>query len=263
VPTAEILTIGNELLIGRIVNTNSTWLCRKLTYLGIKVRRVIVLPDEEEEIARGVRESITRGVDILLITGGLGPTFDDKTSQSLSLALKRPWVVNQRALRMIEKKYKERGLEMTEHRLKMAKMPEGAEPIPNPVGTAPGILIRFGKTLLIVLPGVPEEMKNMFEQYVEPLLKKVAPGVVFLEDQFVCRGLPESTIAPIIEKVMRKVHAVYIKSHPSGCELGKPVVIIHMYTSGYRREEAEDKLVQVKDELKRELIRAGAEIENS
>ena len=252
--TAEVITIGNELLIGKIVNTNSTWLCKRLTFLGFEVRRVVVLPDDEKEIAQGVKEAAKRGADVLLMTGGLGPTFDDKTSRALSIALKRKWVINPKALEMIKKKYSERGLEVTEHRLKMAKMPEGAEPIPNPIGTAPGILVKLGKMLIIALPGVPEEMKAMFERHVEPLLKTLISGRIFLDTQLKCVGLPESTIAPIIEKVMEYFPSIYIKSHPLGCESGKPIVLIHLYTSGEKREITEKVLLDAKEMLKRELI---------
>ncbi|WP_243671120.1 molybdopterin-binding protein [Vulcanisaeta sp. JCM 16161] len=156
--TAWIISIGNELLIGKTVNTNAAWLARKLTLLGYDVRRIITVPDNEEDEVEVFRDAIRRGVRVVISTGGLGPTFDDRTSEYLAKALNRKYVINDDALRLVIETFKSRGLELTEPRLKQAKMPEGARPLPNPVGTAPGIWVEEGNTVIIALPGVPAEM---------------------------------------------------------------------------------------------------------
>jgi len=257
--TAEIISIGNELLIGKTVNTNATWLARKLTLLGFSVRRITTVPDEISEIVSAIREAISRGTKIIVTTGGLGPTFDDKTSEALAKALNRKWVINNEALELVRKKYSSMGFEITEHRLKMAKMPEKAKPIPNPIGSAPGILVEENNSLIIALPGVPKEMKAIFEEYVESILKKKGPNIVFYEDTLVLKGMPESSLAPFLEQAMKRTVKTYIKSHPKGSESKEPVIEIHITSSGKSLEEAR-KLVNEAKEIIKSLIKGKVDI---
>ncbi|WP_069807077.1 nicotinamide mononucleotide deamidase-related protein [Vulcanisaeta thermophila] len=245
--TAWIISIGNELLIGKTVNTNATWLARKLTLLGYEVRRIIAIPDYEEDEVETFREAIRRGVRVVVSTGGLGPTFDDRTSEYLSRALNRPYVLNDDALRLVVEKFKSRGIELTEPRLKQAKMPLGAKPLPNPVGTAPGIWVKEGNTIIVALPGVPSEMMAIFENYVEPKLRELGPKLHFVERSIEVKGVPEADLAPIIERGMKMSSRIYIKSHPKGHEIGAPYIELHVYASAERREDAErdvDNVVQ-------------------
>mgnify|MGYP000011624428 CR=1 FL=1 len=257
---AEIISIGNELLIGKTVNTNATWLAKKLTVLGFSVKRIIVVPDDKDDIVKEVRESINRKTRVIIMTGGLGPTFDDKTSESLAKALGRKWILNEEAYQMVKSKYERKGLPLTEHRLKMAKMPENAKPIPNPVGTAPGIQVEHNETLIIALPGVPSEMKAMFEQYVEPELRNLVKDRFFIESRIIVKGIPESTLAPIIDKVLKANPLVYIKSHPKGAELEKPVIELHLYTSSNNKQEALNTLERAKELLRKELLKITKEV---
>ncbi len=258
---AWIISIGNELLNGRTVNTNATWLGRKLTLLGYRVRRVVSCPDDMDEIVETVRHALSHRPGVIITTGGLGPTFDDKTSEALSKALGRRWVTNPEALGMVKEKYQAAGLEMTEHRVKLARMPEGAKPIPNPVGTAPGILVEHEGTLIAALPGVPREMKAMFEETLEPILAERGPRRVYLEAELRSIGVPESTAAPVIDRVMKISPNLYIKSHPSGGELDQPVLTFQVIVSAPTREEAEQTLKKALEELKREMENLGARIE--
>ncbi len=257
--TAEIISIGNELLIGKTVNTNATWLGRKLTLLGYKVRRITTVPDEIKEISSAIKEALARNTNIIITTGGLGPTFDDKTSEALAYALDMKWIINEEALKLVREKYEKIGLELTEHRVKLAKMPEKAKPIPNPVGSAPGILVEKGNSIIIALPGVPKEMKEMFEKYVEPLLRKRGPKLVFYEDTLILKGIPESTLAPFIDQVMKEVTKVYIKSHPKGAEGYKPVIELHITSSGKSIDEAKNNVEKAKEEIIR-LVKEKAEV---
>lgn len=139
----EIISIGNELLIGKTLNTNAQWLAKRLTTLGLNVHRITTISDDVEEISAAVKEAILRKPDFLITTGGLGPTFDDKTLKGITKALGTRLEKNKEASKMIEEKYKiyakEQGLEkieLTPARMKMAKLPKGAKPLLNPVGTA-------------------------------------------------------------------------------------------------------------------------------
>ncbi len=127
--TAEILTIGNEILMGRTINTNATYIASRLTLLGFHVRRVTTIGDDVNEIANAVKEIVDRGPLILVTSGGLGPTYDDMTSEGIAKGLGLRLVMNEDALKELKEKYQSRGLPLTEERLKMALMPEGSKPI--------------------------------------------------------------------------------------------------------------------------------------
>jgi len=257
---AWILTIGNEILIGRIVNTNAAWLGRKLTHLGYSVYRGIVVPDEIGEIAWAFQTALTTDVKVVVSTGGLGPTFDDKTAEGLAAALGVELELNKVALDMIRRKYASKGLELTEARVKMAKLPKGASPLPNPVGTAPGIHIEAHGKHIFALPGVPKEMKVIFEAYIEPLLKKIGPPLYFAETIIRVVGVPESAAAPLINEAMRYSPSVYIKSHPKLSETEGPLLEFHITSSASSKKKARQDVENVAAILVKLLRKAGAKI---
>lgn len=221
----ELVCVGNELLIGKIANTNAQWLSKRVTTLGLRVKRITVVSDDVPEIAASVRESLQRKPAFIVTTGGLGPTFDDKTLEGVAAALSSELELNDEALKMIEETYERyvaecriEKVELTPHRVKMAKLPKGTRPIRNPVGTAPGVLAEHMATRLIMLPGVPAEMKAIFDESVAPLVQKVAGNLMFFEVSIDVRGVPESELAPLIDQVMHDNPYVYIKSHPKMSE---------------------------------------------
>jgi len=256
---AEIISVGNELLIGRIVNTNASWLGRKLTMLGYNVRRITTVRDDLNDIASAIREALARKPRVIIMTGGLGPTFDDMTSEALAKALGRRWVINDDAYREVKEKYDRRGLELTEHRVKMAKMPEGAVSLRNPVGVAPGILVEEDHVLIIALPGVPAEMKGIFESQVETLLKERGPRLEYAEAYLQVKGVPESTAAPVLDKIMKEHVKVYIKSHPKGKE-EVSVIVYHITSYDKNLEDAKENVRKALEKLKSELLKLGGEV---
>jgi molybdopterin-biosynthesis enzyme MoeA-like protein len=143
--------------------------------------------------------------------------------------------------------------EMTPHRVKMAMLPEGAEPLQNPVGTAPGVIIKVNDTFLIALPGVPSEMEAIFDESVAFLLKKEAGEAMFFEASIYADGIMESTLAPLIDLTMHDNPYVYIKSHPRG-EEKKPHIEIHLSTTAKDSKTAKDRLGKTIIQLS-ELIR--------
>ena len=218
----EIICVGNELLTGKTPNTNSGWLAKQVTSLGMKVNKIMVVADDANEIAQTVCQALGRKPRFIITTGGLGPTFDDKTLAGISKALDLKLTVHEKALKMISDRYKRYGqalkakiLELTPPRVKMATLPLGSEPLTNPVGTAPGVKITMKRTCLIALPGVPEEMKAIFNDSVTPLLKKIARGTIFYDRSIYVHDIVESNLAPLIDQVMCDNPRVYIKSHPS------------------------------------------------
>jgi len=256
----EIICVGNELLIGKTLNTNAQWLAKRATSLGIMVKRMTVIGDEVEEIACAIREALQRKPRFIIATGGLGPTFDDKTLEGIAKALNRKLELNQKALQMIKEKYeayakagKIEEVEMTPHRVKMAMLPEGAEPLSNPVGTAPGVMVKVEDTFLFALPGVPSEMEAIFDKYVVTMLKKEAGEATFFETSIYADGIMESTLAPLIDLTMHDNPYVYIKSHPRG-EEKKPHIEIHLSTTAKDSKTAKDRLGKTIIQLS-ELIR--------
>lgn len=253
---AWIITIGNEILIGKIINTNASWIANKLTMLGIDVKRIIVVPDDLDDIVNVYKDAISNA-DIIISTGGLGPTFDDITNFALAKALNRRLEINRDAYEEIKRKYEEKGLPLTEERIKMSKMPAGSVSLYNPVGTAPGIMIKIDNKLIFALPGVPSEMKAIFEQSIEKLLLKIS-GKKLVELSIYVYDIPESTLAPIISEAMKKFSPIYIKSHPKGIELGTPEIEIHI--TGMNGEEITKKIRNAANYIKRKVKELGGKI---
>ena len=158
----EIICVGTELLIGKTLNTNANWLAKRITSLGGKIARITVIRDDIDEISSSMNEATQRENDFIITIGGLGPTFDDKTLEGITQALNHKLAVNDEALEMIKEKYRryvEKGrietFELTSPRVKMATLPMGAKPLPNPVGTAPGVLVKWNEKTIISLQAYP------------------------------------------------------------------------------------------------------------
>jgi nicotinamide-nucleotide amidase len=235
--SVEIICVGNELLIGKTLNTNAQWLAKRITTLGLTTSRITVVGDNIDEISSAIKEAIQRHPSFLITTGGLGPTFDDKTLEGLAEALERRVEINQEALKMVKEKYlryvqegRIEVAELTPPRMKMAKLPEGATPLSNPIGTAPAVVVEHEGVTIIALPGVPSEMKSIFEESVASSLKQAAHGITFFEASIEATKVIESEMAPLIEKVMHNNPYVYIKSHPKGAER-IPRIEFHLSTT--------------------------------
>ncbi len=240
----EIISVGNELLIGKVINTNAHWLGKQVTNLGANVKRITVIEDTVDEIAKVICETIKRKPQFIITTGGLGPTFDDKTLQGIAQALNRKLEINQKALAIVKEKCEEYArkrqlsttIELTPPRVKMATLPEKTESIINPIGTAPGVRVDLEGTVLFALPGVPSEMEAIFTETIAPLLKKAIGDRVFCEKSMFLEDIMESNLAPLIDQVMNENKGVYIKSHPMGVE-NNPHIEIHLTIAAKAEEE--------------------------
>lgn len=184
----EIVAVGNELLLRDVLDTNTNWLCKRTTGLGGRVSRAVLVEDDVEAIATEVRGALARGADVVFTTGGLGPTADDMTLAAVAQALDAPLEPSEEALAFVLDKYAElvdKGYvecaELSQERRKMAFLPRGAQPLYNPVGTAPGVVLNVGGTTIISLPGVPEELKGIFATSLQPVLKELLGESIFIE----------------------------------------------------------------------------------
>lgn len=214
--TAALLVIGNEILSGRTQDTNTPWIAKKLAERGIKLVEVRVVPDLEDKISEGLNELKVKA-DYLFTTGGIGPTHDDITTESVAKALGLEVVLSPEARAMLAAYYKSEE-ELTPARLKMAQVPDGAKLIPNPVSGAPGYRIAN----IFVMAGVPRIMQAMLDH----ILPELEAGVPILSNTVTC-NLPESRIAEGLGEIQKCYEAIEIGSYPHFREgdLGLSVVL--------------------------------------
>jgi nicotinamide-nucleotide amidase len=248
----ELLIIGNEILFGHTLDTNSQWLAQQLLELDLPVNQILVIEDKVEIIAEAIKASLKRQTTILLTSGGLGPTFDDLTAQGLALAIAAPLQLHPQALTMVTQRYQELkadGLvkmsEMTPARKKMAQLPLGAEPLPNSVGTAPGIHLQVDNTHVYCLPGVPQELFAVFMESVAPQIAPLTDKVV-LQQVIQVPFLDESVLAPLIDTLMEESKRVYIKSLPSPYQSHQPLRVAITATASTNSQANELLLTTIK-----------------
>lgn len=190
---AEIISIGDELLIGQVVNTNAPFIAEQLNLIGINVSRIITIADKSEDILQSLSESLLRS-NIILLTGGLGPTKDDITKQTLCDFFNTKLIFNQISYENIQRFFQKRGIEVTEINRKQAEIPENCTPIQNILGTAPCMWFEQDGKILISLPGVPFEMKNLMNQEIIPRLKELSNGVI-IHKTILTSGIGESFLS--------------------------------------------------------------------
>jgi molybdenum cofactor synthesis domain-containing protein len=215
----ELIIVGNEILTGDILDTNTNWLCRLVHGRGGCVTRVTAIPDDLEVVSEAIREAVSRKVDILFTSGGLGPTSDDLTLQAVALGTDREVVLDEHALEMVKQQYDyffEQGIMqqggLNPAREKMAWLPRGGEPLVNPVGTAPGVFLQVEQTAIISVPGVPSELKGIVEQSLQPFLDQV-----FGEGRAMSRCAAvmcndESLLESVLIHIVEKYPEIYTKS---------------------------------------------------
>ena len=194
---AEIITIGDELLIGQTIDTNSAWIGAELSQAGFDICRKISIHDKREDILDAVSEAVSK-YDIVLITGGLGPTSDDITKQTLCDIFDGTLVVNTTVLSMINEMMLRRGIPMNEINRKQAEVPDSCRVLYNKMGTAPGMWFEKEGTIFISLPGVPDEMKYIMNEHVLPELKKRFHSQVVIHRNIMTYGTSESRLAEIL-----------------------------------------------------------------
>jgi nicotinamide-nucleotide amidase len=168
---AEIITIGTELLLGQIIDTNSAFIAQQLANIGFDVYRKTSVGDNEDRISAAISRALQRS-DVVITTGGLGPTVDDKTREAVAMATERELYLDEDLLKDIKAFFKRRGLKLGENNPLQAQIPTESIPINNPVGPAPGFIVKFRKSYVISLQGVPHELHHLMENTVLPFLKK-------------------------------------------------------------------------------------------
>ena len=266
--TVEIIAVGNELLLGDVLDTNTNWLCKKITGLGGQVKRAAIIGDDLQAIAHEIRSAMDRKADVVFTTGGLGPTADDMTLEGVARAAASPLELNDEALALVKAKYEElagkgyvEDAAMTEARRKMAFLPQGARAISNPVGAAPASILKANSSLIISLPGVPAELKGIFEGPLQPILKEIFGESVFIEKLLVIDCGDESLLAPMLKEIAEANLEVYVKSRAK--TFGPRVRFrITLSMAGSDRGEVEGAINKALKDLERALDSAHIPIES-
>jgi nicotinamide-nucleotide amidase len=202
---AEIIAIGSELLLGQIIDTNTSYIAKSLAKNGIELVQTITVGDNLQRMEEVIKDSTQRS-QIVITTGGLGPTEDDLTREAVAEAFQRPLVFQPHLMEQIEALFKKRGFRMSENNRKQACIPEGAIPIENPKGTAPGFIVEYSNGAILSIPGVPLEMEFLMESAVIPYLRKrfsLNQQMIYYKVLRAC-GLGESAIGLQIEDLMRE-----------------------------------------------------------
>jgi nicotinamide-nucleotide amidase len=202
---AEIIAIGSELLLGQIIDTNSSYIAKSLADIGIELIQTTTVGDNLQRMKEAIQEA-TQRCQVVITTGGLGPTEDDLTREAVAETTKRPLLFQPHLMEQIEGLFKRRGFRMTENNRKQAYIPEGAIPIENPKGTAPGFIVEGSNWVTISIPGVPSEMEYLMKHTVISYLRRrfnLKHQVLRYKVLRAC-GLGESAIGLQIKDLMRE-----------------------------------------------------------
>lgn len=259
----ELLAVGRELLIGRTVNTNAHWIGRRLALMGTMIAKITTVDDNLDEISASVSEVLARHPDFLIVVGGLGPTPDDMTLEGIARGLGKKMRLNRLALRLIREHYLRIGrsdFTITPARRKMAVLPEGSAPLPNQEGTAPGVRITAGASVLFCLPGVPLEMKWIFRESVEPEVKNRVGRLYRQAARLRLEGIFESALAPMIAEEMKNHPGAYIKSHPRGVRGGVSKIILEVVVVNEQRGVAHKTVLAIVEALVAKISKSGGKI---
>lgn len=210
----ELISVGTELLLGNIVNTNAAYLSEKCAGLGLACYFQSVVGDNEERLSMVLKSAMERS-DIVILSGGLGPTEDDLTKETAAKVCGRRLCTDENSKKRIHEYFADKGMEPTENNWKQAEVPEGAIVLDNDNGTAPGIIIEDERAKVILLPGPPGELIPMFEEKVEPYLNGLTTGVIASQTVKICgvgESRAETMVKDLIDSQDNPTIATYAKS---------------------------------------------------
>ena len=246
-PSTEIITIGTELLLGEIVNTNTQVIALALRKIGVDVYRTGTIGDNPDRIAQILLESTSRA-DIVIVTGGLGPTVDDPTRQAIAQAFDLELIFHPELWDEIVRRFSKYGIQPPENNRQQAFLPAGAEVLPNPRGTAPGIFLESNDSLVFALPGVPVEMEGMLIEQVIPRITAhyLLTGVILTRNIRV-EGIGESQVDALIRDLETLTNPTV------GLSAEKGFVLVRITAKADSEDVAEALLRDLEDEIRSRL----------
>ena len=242
--SAEIIAIGSELLTPEKTDTNSLWLTGKLNEIGIDVKLKTIVGDDSGRLEETIRDAVKRS-DVVITTGGLGPTEDDITRQISARAIGREMIFHEEIVEHLRERFRAWGREMPEINKRQAYVIEGAEILPNPNGSAVGMSVAIGEKSLIILPGPPRENQPMFENYVFQKLREKAGEIVFRKRVLKVSGLGESAI----DEAIAPIYSAYANVQTS-ILFNKSEVEVHLTAQGATDAEAD----ALNEEIARKIV---------
>lgn len=245
---AEIITIGDEILIGQIVDTNSAWLGSELSVLGIEVVQITSISDNKNAIIEALNLAKTRA-ELILITGGLGPTKDDITKHTLASYFNSSLIINETVLRKLKEWFEKRGRIMNEMNARQADLPHNCEILRNDLGTAQGMLWRTNEHWILSMPGVPYEMKFIVTHELIPLLKNEAKLPAIVHQTLMTCGMVESQIAALLTEVENE-----LPEHIKLAYLPRPgIVRLRLSGKGISRDVVSKEIAQFELKIRKLL----------
>ncbi len=228
---AQVICIGNEILLGHIKNTNASYISKNLSDIGVKTTWQLSVSDDPKDIISSIKKSLTDS-DVVVLSGGLGPTVDDMTLECISKALNKRLILKKEVASHIKEHFAKRKLKMPTNNMRQALIPEGAKYILNNVGTAPGLMIPLQGKALIALPGVPFELYPMFKKTVLSYLKKIfRPDKIIKSRIIKITGLPESKVNEKIEDILKISGNVQMGIYPHPEEITVKITVTEKNTS--------------------------------
>lgn len=249
---AEIITIGDELIIGQVINTNESFIADKLNTVGVFVKRITTVGDNEADITDAFDKAY-KSQDVIVVTGGLGPTHDDITRKVVCKFFNTDLVLNDKALENVRNFFAKRKIKPTKINEDQALVPRSCKVIQNALGTAPGYLFEQDGKIFIVLPGVPYEMQAMMNEFVIPLFQKINTGAVIQHLTLKTTGIAESFLAErlgdIIDGILKDAHSS-LAFLPSSYG-----VKLRISVYGKSPQEAETKIRNIEAEIKNKVGR--------
>lgn len=243
---AYVLSIGSELIGGHLTDTNATFLAQELAAQGVELLHVIQVGDDLNRLTRVLAMAI-EDADLVICTGGIGPTDDDLTREAIAALTDETPRVDEDLVAAIRAFFAQRGLEMPERNAKQAWVIPSAEILPNPVGTAPGWLVRIGSASVVAMPGVPREMFRMWREQALPRLAGTLAGSVYLSANLRTLGIGESAVSELLGELTQRPHP-YVGTYAKD-----DGVHVRVTTSGGDAAQAEADLLETVSEIRHRL----------
>ncbi len=270
---SEIILTGNELLLGKITDTNGKWIIDHLLPYGVRISQITIIPDDLLIIKKTIQEALARNPDYIFTSGGLGPTFDDITLEGIALGLNIPVKLedNLIAKDMMIKRFKraypnrsyEKVIEKNPYLLKMIHLPIGTKPLYNSAGTAPGVYfppeITNKKTIIVSFPGIPNELETLFTDHIIPEIKEKMISSSFVQCGFFFQNIGESMFTQKIYEIKDNYPDIWLKTHPRKSKENQWVIELHI-TSFSEDPQIKDQMKEVYNILKNHVLNTNGKI---
>ena len=252
----ELFSIGTELVLGQIQDTNAHWIAQQILQIGGELRRVTMLRDNAEEMYEALDSAVKRETSLILTTGGLGPTPDDMTVEVVaSLTGTKPVVCEETVAEFRKRREMSANDALSEALTKMATVPETATALQNPAGWAPCISVEHHASTFMMMPGPPREMKAIFETHIQPLIAERYRAEITTARVYV--SMFEAEVSPLMQKVMERHPDVYLKAYVSLRDVDGNTMPVDLVSTSTDKTDAETQLQLATDYFQELVVAAG------